>query len=518
MKSLRKTLATGALILGLFLPVFGLAEHNQLEVKCVDQSGKSLSGVKVKVQQIISRKWKDEKSKADGVAHFKKLDDGFYRVMARQDGYSPALYEFVILENGTQKSVTLTFKPGDKDQKLYYEDQELNNKAYNELRQGVTLLQQNKFAEAETLLNSSLQINPGNPETYHNLGIALIQQRKWEPAKRALQRASALATVWARMQEKNKGQKQGDAAANPYQQLHDQLEDLLAKFPVLKLGSEANEALAAENYDLAIAKYQELIKLLPNADAYYNLALAQAHAKRYDDALQSVNKALESKPGVQAYQSLKKQIGQYKKNAILKRANAMLGAGDQALKDKNYAEALAKYKEAEPMVPEKNRAAVYSRIAKAQAGLGQNEQAVASWEKAIEMAPKEASYRRGLAQLYFNEKRYDDAINILADPRASGSETADETLYKLGESLLQKGNTDVAQIAFEKALKVNPDRAELYYELGMIYFYNRRDKVRAGEMLTKYVSIGKNKDHLDNAHSVLVVIKKDSGKKGGKKH
>src|SRR5207249_6863475 len=94
----------------LSLPVFFLAAPafagaGTLDVKCVDQGGNALSGVQVQVRQVGSGKSRDKKSDGKGIARFDKLDEGFYQVVARQQGFAPALYEFVRIKEGAQETV-----------------------------------------------------------------------------------------------------------------------------------------------------------------------------------------------------------------------------------------------------------------------------------------------------------------------------------------------------------------------------------------------------------------------------
>ncbi|MEE8160781.1 MAG: carboxypeptidase-like regulatory domain-containing protein, partial [Acidobacteriota bacterium] len=95
---------------------------NTLQVKCVDQAGNPLKGIKVEAREMVGGKKKNKKCNAAGVAVFEKLDSGVYELVARQKGFEPSLYDFVLLEGGSQESVTLVFKPGDKDKPLYFED------------------------------------------------------------------------------------------------------------------------------------------------------------------------------------------------------------------------------------------------------------------------------------------------------------------------------------------------------------------------------------------------------------
>ena len=87
MKNLRWNLVFVFAILLLFvfssLPAFG--QSNTLEVKCLDQSGNPVSGVKVVIAPMENNKPKDKKSDGKGIAEFGKLDDGVYRIFGRKE-------------------------------------------------------------------------------------------------------------------------------------------------------------------------------------------------------------------------------------------------------------------------------------------------------------------------------------------------------------------------------------------------------------------------------------------------
>jgi tetratricopeptide (TPR) repeat protein len=107
-----------------------------------------------------------------------------------------------------------------------------------------------------------------------------------------------------------------------------------------------------------------------------------------------------------------------------------------------------------------------------------------------------------------NQKKYDEALKLYADPRTSGSEPVDQTLFNLAMNMSKQGNSEMAQLALERTIQANPNHAEAYYELGTLYFYDKKDNKRAQEMLKKYIELGKDKGHLDNSNALLVVISK----------
>ena len=490
-------------ILVLAIPVF--AADNTLDVKCVDQAGSPAVGVKVQIQHMGTGKWKDKKSDAKGVASFNKLEDGLYRVLARKDGSAAAFYEFAIMKGSAPQSVILRFEPGDAAQKVYFEDPELGRKADALLSQGVDMLRANKFAEAEKMLQESIKIRPSNPDALYNLAIALLQQQKWGAAEESLKKVVELANAMGEMR------KADAAGGNPFAELGQRAQDVLAKIPVFQLRVEADKASQERRFDEAITKYQQAVQLDPgDADLYYNLGLALANGKRFDEALQTVDKAIGLKPSEAAYRELKNKIVEFRENAILLKAKGILEEGDKLYQASDFAGALKKYQEAIPMIPERNQPGVWTQIARTYAKLKQGDQAVQAFKKAMEIAPDQPNYRKELAQYYLNEKQYEEALNVYADMRAAGSTTPDQMLFSLGQTLSSQGNSEVAELAFEKAIKVNPQHAESYYELGMLFYYSKKNDKRARELLTKYLELGKAKDHIDNASAVLVVIKRRS--------
>ncbi|HYK89043.1 MAG TPA: tetratricopeptide repeat protein [Acidobacteriota bacterium] len=504
-------------LLVLFLTVSAHAASTPLEIKCQDSAGNPVAGATVNVQQLETLKWKgDKKSDSKGITLF-KLDDGAYRLMAHKEGFAPALYEFVILKGGNPVSATLKFEQGDSQKKLYFEDQAVAQKAQELLSQGSQALsaavqdkdaqaRDKKFADAEKAIEESLDIYPSNAEALFNLSIAYIQQHRWDQADESLKKTSQLLTVLSALPTPK------DGKTPPYNELQQRVNSLQASLPLFKLRSDADKALTEQKFDLAAQKYSEALKLQNNdPDLYYNLSLALARARKFDDALQSIDKAVQLKPGEPAYADLRKKIVEFKESEILNKAQEILTEGDKLFQAKDYANALTKYQEALKMVPEQRKpqqAVVLAQIAKTQAQLNQYDPAVATFKKAIELAPDNASFKTALAQFYLKEKKYDEALNIYADSGSAGNQPVDQVMFKLGQTQSNQGNSEVAQLAFERAIKANPENAEAYYELGMLLYQSKKDDKRAQEVLTKYLEVGKETAHLDNTKSVLVVLKK----------
>lgn len=466
-------LRKSSLYLATFLCSSLIAQAAVLEVTCVDQNGKPISGVKVQSIALGQQKGDQEKSNKQGVAVFKKLSDGYYRVFAHQKGYDPVYLEFIQLQGDGQKSVSLTFEPGDAKELIYFEDKDKLAAAAQALRDGATAMQSGQFDEAETQLKKAIDDNPAEPASYFSLGMLYVQQKKWDEAETQLKKAVELFRMYA-------------AAAGPsnptVQQQLEQAENEVKFLPMRRLASQIETATKQKDYKKALSYLDELQKLRPNDPRiYYTMAYMLAQTQQLDAAIEKIDKAIELKPDEKDFTDLKTQlVGIQKQREAQKEANALKAKVlevQQLNKDGKYQEAIDKAKAAMSQVPEDLQAALWAEITNAHIRLEQYPEAVAAYQHDLELNKQ---------------------------PVAPG-------LYKLGEQFVKKGQQDAASAAFEKVLELDPNYAEAYYQLGMYYFYEKQDKVKAKAMLEKYLTMGKNEDNINNAKNVLVVMEKEKG-------
>jgi tetratricopeptide (TPR) repeat protein len=481
------------------LPVF--ADNGSIQVKCLDSSGNPIQGVKVEIYYLKAQKSKDKKSDAQGVAEFTKLEDGAWRVIGHKDGYVPGLYEFALLK-GSPESVTLKMAPG-ADKKLYCEEGGAaeQQKEIGLQNQALEAYKQNKFADAEKLFMQCVEIIPSNPQVLFYLGVSRLQQAKFEEGVEALNQASKVATIFMALSTQNK------SGQNPYEEITTQVQSLLKKIPAVK----AENALRKQQYDVAAAEFNNAIKGDPNnPELHANLAIALTNAKKFDEALQALDKAIQLKPGEKSYTDLKDQIVARKENAQLVQAQSLMDDGNKLLQDGDFAAAIKKFEESRAMVAEANQSPLWRQIARAQAKLNQNDAAVESFKKSIELAPadKATEYRNALAQYYIDNKKYDEAVDVLADPKAAGSQGVEQALLTLAKASKDKEPL-LAEAAMEKVIKTNPDNADAYFDLGQMYYADGKEKDnRTKELLTKYAEIGKDAVKLENAKNMLIIISK----------
>jgi tetratricopeptide (TPR) repeat protein len=481
----------------LSLPAFA---QGTLSVKCVDQAGASVSGAQIKIQVLEVNKPKDKKSDGKGMADFGKVDDGTYRVVGRKEGMAPALYEFALIK-GAPQSVTLTFKPGDPTTKLYFEDQAVNAKSYETLNQGLEQLRGGKFAEADKAIQTSLEINGANPVAYFYLAVSSLQQRKWDAAEEALKKSLSFCNIILSMSSKDPN------ASAQYGEIKKNAEEQLAKIPSFKLRAEGESAFSQKQYDVAAAKFKQAAVADPSdAEVQSYLAIALANIKSFDEAFQAIDKAIQLRPTDKTLTDTKEKIANMKLADTLNKANAILTDGDTLYKAQDFPGALKKYEEALPMVPSNKQSVVLAAIARSHIGMNNSEKAIASYKKAIDLAPDSPDYKNALAQYLLKEKKYEEALNLYADNK--GGQAADAALFQLGKKQSDQGNPEVAALAFERAIKANPDNAEAHYELGMLLYFEKKNDAKAKELLDQYLKISKNTDHISNTNNVLILLKK----------
>lgn len=481
-------LASAVLILApSWAPAQGQSEQatGTLLVKCVDASGQPLKDVRLWVMGLRMTSPLEGKSDKNGEATFKKLGVGLYRVVGRKNGFEPSYHEPVRIAAQAQHTITLQFQPGDVNKKLYFEDPALLQQANQLFQEGFKLLQEQKYPEAAAKLSESLKIVPANPEGHYFLGIALLQQRKWEEGQKEIETAVALNPEESRYRE------------------------VLKILPALRLGDEGSEAMARRDFKTAIAKYSEQLRLQPdNTDTMYNLALALANDGQHDRALEFIRDAIRRKPEEAAYRNLENLILQHKEQFTLQQAAKLLAEGDQLIKDGNYQAALEKYESGRKMLP-KEEPAVWYAIGRCHAHLNHPEEAIAAYQKAVHLDPKKPEYSQALAALYLEQKRVSDAISVYEALYQQLGEHADEKLFELGKKYLADNNSELGVPLLEYVQRINPTHAESCYELG-VYYYYAGDKAKAKPLLTKYVEIGKDQKHLEDVKALLAVIERSA--------
>jgi tetratricopeptide (TPR) repeat protein len=493
----------------LFFALPGFADNGTIKVKCVDASSNPVQAVNVVVSPVGNPKTKEKKSDSKGEAEFTKLDDGLYRVVGRKNGYEPALFEFVTLK-GSVESIILKLPTG-ADRQLYFEDPAQAQKALELLNQGLALYKENKFPDAEKLFSQGAELNPANPESFRYLGLSLLQQAKFDQAVEALNKAAKISAVFA-----SAPQVPDMPTPAQYQQIVDGVQTLLKQLPILK----ARTALREKNFDEAIAQFTEALKNDPNnPDLYSNIAIAQASLNKLDEALASINKAIQVKPGDKDFEDLKSKLSVIKQERETAKAQQAwkqtIDEGDKLFQGGDAAGALKKYQEANGMLPRENplNAPVWRQIGKVQAKLNQPDAAIEAFRKSIDLAPDvktAAEYRTSFAQFYLDQKNYEEAVNVLADAKGQDPKNLEPVLWSIYERS-KNSQPQFAELVLERVVKINPQNADAYFELGQLYYFDGKTMDnRTKELFAKYLEIGKDETKLGRLKDMMVIINRRS--------
>jgi tetratricopeptide (TPR) repeat protein len=475
------------------------AADAKLLVNCVKESGETIAELPVTLHEYKTNKVTQQKTNKKGVAEFKKLPDGVYRVFARTEGCDPILVEFFALKGGDQKTVEMKFKPGDANKKFYFEDTAADQQVNQLFQEAVGLLQKNQLEPAVEKLKLALTINPTSPGARQNLALAYANQQKWDLAeqevKQAIEDTRSLKLIAP------------PENAKAYDDMEAALQKFLVSVPAMKIQLEADAALREGKNELAVTKLEELTKMAPDdPNMLYNLALAQAKLRRFEDAKKTIEKASTLSPQDKNIQELKRLLGENEKAIILQQLQQVLVQGDEAFKQGKYEEALAKYQQVQTEAPPEIQGGVWAGIARAHQKLNHEGQMVEAYQKAIALGKNKSQYAQELADYYFGKDNVPQGVQVLADVYKQGPDPLDQSLFNAGAAYMKKNKKPQAQALFEETLKANPEHAEAQYEMGMIYFYDLKDPVKAKAALTKYSQIGKDQAHLESAKAVLIVI------------
>jgi tetratricopeptide (TPR) repeat protein len=196
------------------------------------------------------------------------------------------------------------------------------------------------------------------------------------------------------------------------------------------------------------------------ADVYLRQGMQFKSARQYTESIVAYERATHTFP-------VEPRLYQYKAAAYYELAQSIsddkLEARTQLLQA--GVDALAKALELQPLDPEYNACTgkLYRYWART-VDPGKFDQAVEFYERALQLAPRDAVYRNDLARVYFDAGRYEEAIRDLQlsleiDPKFPA------THYNLGLAYLKLGEKNKAEEHFETALFLNPKCVECAQQL-----------------------------------------------------
>lgn len=188
---------------------------------------------------------------------------------------------------------------------------------------------------------------------------------------------------------------------------------------------------------------------------------------------------------------------------------ATLTAGEEAFKAGKSDEAIAKFNEALVALPTCH--ACYYYIGSAHAQKQQYAEAEAAFKKALEVKADFAEAWSGLAGVYNSQKRFDDAAAANAKAAelvgASGGGGSASATYNQGVVLWNAQKFVEAKAQFEKAVALDPNMADAWYQLGMANL-NTGDMNGAVAAFEGYLKAAPNGPKAAEAKTIISQLKK----------
>lgn len=220
--------------------------------------------------------------------------------------------------------------------------------------------------------------------------------------------------------------------------------------------------LNQSNWDRAIEQCNLAIEKMPNnPDAYFILGQAYAKKGNYHEMNDAFKKSLEFSP---------KYAAEIEQNRI-KYWVDLFNSGVGLIKQDKLQDAAEKFSLAVEILPE--RIDGYKNLAFAYTQMDNDSLAIQTYSKAIEVDPNDMELKNFLGILYYQNKKYEEAIEVLKEVLAKsdpGSKEYSEALYNLAYSYDLMGQSDKAIEAYQNALEKNPNDKDLLFNMGRIYF------------------------------------------------
>jgi tetratricopeptide (TPR) repeat protein len=147
-------------------------------------------------------------------------------------------------------------------------------------------------------------------------------------------------------------------------------------------------------------------------------------------------------------------------------AGALMADAMRASLERNFAEAEEKYKQI--LHQDENNVYVLAHLADAQFAEGHLDDCGTTVGRAIALDPDDPASLYLLGILRYRQEKLDEALNALSRSAQLNS-TNPGTQNYLGCVLADKGMRPAAEIAFRKALQLEPEYADAHYNLALIY-------------------------------------------------
>jgi tetratricopeptide (TPR) repeat protein len=131
-----------------------------------------------------------------------------------------------------------------------------------------------------------------------------------------------------------------------------------------------------------------------------------------------------------------------------------------------YKEAAAAFQQALQMAKDKNVPVVLARLADSYAKAKDNDQAIATYQKALQLTPDDAALHNNLGSVYASNGKMDEAQAQFQKAAELDPTNAGRYYFNIGAIMYNAGKMDDALTAFNKVISLDPKNADAYYLKG----------------------------------------------------
>ncbi|MDD5299063.1 MAG: tetratricopeptide repeat protein [Gallionella sp.] len=436
-------------------------------------------------------------------------------------------------------------------------------------QQAVTHHHAGRFAEAEELYRSVLQVEPKHPDANHNLGLMAMQLNQAEKGLPYLQAAweadPSTGEYWLTLTEclletghpedallliedairrgmdspqaqqlLRRAKDSHDSGAQPadtaveevlalfrsarFPEAEERTRSLVETYPNWAWGWKLLGAAMQNQGKNGMEAMRRAVELNPNdAEVHNNLGVLLQAQGRLEAALASLRRALELKPDyANAHNSLGSildDLGQFEAAQASYRRALELNPDfadahnnmGVALKDQGQFAAAAASLR-RAIELKPDYAEAHNNLGIVLNAQGQFDAAQASCRRALELNPNYAEAHYSLGCVLNEQGQFDAARASYCRALELNPDYADAH-YSLGVVLNAQGQLDAARASYRRALELNPGHAEAHYNLGLA-LRNQGQLAAAAESLRRAIEV--KPDYAD-AHNNLSIILNDLG-------
>lgn len=180
-------------------------------------------------------------------------------------------------------------------------------------------------------------------------------------------------------------------------------------------------------------------------------------------------------------------------------------AGREALEAEDYEEAIAQFTLAGEY--DSSQHVIFGNLGNALEREGRYEEAAASFQKAQDLLefdsvpPEETNYFRNLTVNYAQAGDVDAALEYAERSAEVDPDGAARSFYTVGATLLNAGQTEGALVAFERAIELDENLPEPYFQAAIIHF--NTDMSQAIPLLEKYLELAPDGPDAEGAAGLL---------------